>query len=112
MNRVEYGELRLEQRHTSEAEDILQSADPPIFKALKLNRQDATILDIRASQLGDLAEAAETLGHHSRARQMMRECLDVVSGMIRRDASVKNYITEYHKMLVLAKRLDVPTDLR
>ena len=64
------------------------------------------------SQLADLAEAAETLGHHARAREKMRECLDVASDMIRRDASVKNYISKYDKILALAKRLDVPTHLQ
>ena len=112
VNQVDYGELCLESRHAAEAENILQSADPPILRGLEFNPRDATILEIRTSQLADLAEAAETLGHHARAREKMRECLDVASDMIRRDASVKNYITKYDKILALAKRLDVPTHLQ
>ena len=112
INRVEYGELRLESGHAAEAESIFQSADPPIRRGLELNPHDATILEVRASQLAGLAQAAQTLGHHADARQKIRQCVDVVSDMIQRDASVKSYITKYDKILALAKRLDVPTKLR
>jgi tetratricopeptide (TPR) repeat protein len=111
-NQVNYGEMRLEQGHAAEAETILQSADPPILRALEFDPYDATILELRASQLGNMAEAAENRRDHARAQQKMRECLKVVSDMIRRDPSVKDYIGEYQEILALARRLDVPTDLR
>jgi hypothetical protein len=112
INRVEYGELRLETGHAAEAESIFESADPPIRRGLELNPHDATILEVRASQLAGLAEAAQTLGRQADARQKILQCVDVVSDMIRRDASVKSYISKYDKIHALAKRLDVPTKLR
>ncbi|MFN7999270.1 MAG: serine/threonine-protein kinase [Bryobacteraceae bacterium] len=111
-NQVNYGEMRLEQGRAAEAETILQSADPPMLRALEFDPDDATILELRASQLGSLAEAAEKRRDHARAQQKMRECLNVVTDMIRRDPSVRDYIGEYDEILALARRLDVPTDLR
>jgi hypothetical protein len=78
-NQVNYGEMRLEQDMPAEAETILESADLPIPRALKFDPHDATILELRASQLGNLAEAAENRGHRARAQQKMRECLSVVA---------------------------------
>jgi tetratricopeptide (TPR) repeat protein len=111
-NQVNYGEMLLEQGHAEQAEAILESANIPFMRALEFDPHDATILEVRVSQLGNLAEAAEKRGHHQRAQQKMRECLDVIADMVNRDPSVKDYIGEYGEILALAKRLDVSTDLR
>jgi hypothetical protein len=111
-NQVNYGEMRLEQARSKQAEAILESADTPFMRALEFDPHDATLLEVRVSQLGDLAEAAENRGHHQRAQQKMRECLDLIADMVSRDPSVKDYIGEYGEILALARRLQVSTDLR
>jgi eukaryotic-like serine/threonine-protein kinase len=111
-NQVNYGEMRLEQGHSKQAEAILESADTPFMRALEFDPHDATILEVRVSQLGNLAETAENLGHHQRAQQKMRECLDLIADMISLDPSVKDYIGEYPEILALARHLRVSTNLR
>jgi serine/threonine protein kinase len=111
-NQQNYGALLLEQGRDSQAEELLASADAPIARALELDPHDAAMLEVRASQLMDRAKAAEALGDRARAQQRMRECLAVVSDMVSRDASAKDYIGEYKEMLNVARRLGVATDLR
>jgi tetratricopeptide (TPR) repeat protein len=104
-----YGKLRLDQRHAREAEKLLLSAGPAFDQALALDPFDTILLDARASQFYWLAVAAEKLGELQTAEGRIVQCLEVLTGMLGRDASVKGYITEYKGMLTLAHRLGVST---
>jgi tetratricopeptide (TPR) repeat protein len=111
-NQCNYGALRLEQGRTAQAEQILASADEPIARALEVDPHDAAMLEVRASQLMNLAKAADRMGDSARAKQKMRESLGVVSDMVSRDASAREYIGDYTEILELARRLGIATDLR
>jgi tetratricopeptide (TPR) repeat protein len=108
-NQVNYGDLRLHQGLVTKARDVLLSADEPFERALALDPLDATLLEMRASQLEMLAVAAEKLGDGEAARLRIRQCLDVLGAMVGRDPSAKNYIGDYKAMIELARRLGVST---
>jgi hypothetical protein len=91
-NQVNYGVLRLEQGGFAQSEEVLASADEPIQHALALDPHDAAMLEVRASQLMNMAKAADRSGSRVRAQQRMRPCLGVVSDMISWDPSAKDYI--------------------
>jgi len=76
---------------------------------LALDPFDATLLEVRASQFEMLAVAAEKLGDGEAAQLRIRQCLDVLSAMIDRDPSAKDYIGDYKAIIALARRLGVST---
>jgi hypothetical protein len=87
----------------------LLSADVPFERALAFDPLDATLLELRASQLQMLAEAMERLGDREAARLRTGQCVDVLKGLIDRDPSAKDYIGDYKAMITLARRLGVST---
>ena len=108
-NQVGFGDLRLDQGLIAQAQQVLLSADAPFERGLALDPFDATLLELRASQFKLLALAAEKLGDPRSARYRMGQCLDVLTAMIDRDPSAKEYIGDYKAMIALAHRLGVPT---
>ena len=108
-NQVHYGGLRLGQGLLPKARDLLLSADAPFERALSLDAFDATLLEVRASQFEKLASVAVKLGDREEARRRIRQCLEIVSAMIGRDPSAKDYIGDYKQMIMSARELGVST---
>jgi len=77
--------------------------------ALTMDPTDTVILECRAGQFEGLARLAHATGNDLEARQWMRQCLDVIGGMMRRDPSVKSYIDDYDGKLQLARDVGVAT---
>ncbi len=109
-NQLGYGDLRLAQGRIQQAEVLLLSADEAFERALAFDSSDAVLLEARASQRLSLAVAAERLGNRKIAQRRIRECLDVLIAMVRRDPTAKDYVGDYKAMLAQARRLDVSTD--
>jgi tetratricopeptide (TPR) repeat protein len=108
-NQVLYGDLLLEQGQAEQAKNVLLSADVPFERALAFDPLDATLLELRASQLQMLAETMEKLGDREAARLRTGQCVDVLKALIDRDPSAKDYIGDYKAMITLARRLGVST---
>jgi hypothetical protein len=108
-NQIDYGILRLDQGRFGEARQLLLSADAPVARGLGLDASDAVLLETHASQLHALARVADRLRDRGSAQRSITQCLDVISGMIARDPSAKDYIGEYSQMLDFARRVGVST---
>lgn len=108
-NQVNHGRLLLEQGRAKQGRSVLLSADQPFERALALDALDATLLELRASQLYKLAEAGEKLGDLPDARGRMHRCVEILAGMIGRDPLAKDYVDEYGEMLGFSHRLGVST---
>jgi tetratricopeptide (TPR) repeat protein len=108
-NQVNHGDLRLDQGLIAQAEQLLLSAGAAFERGLALDPLDATLLELQASQFKLLAVAAMKLGEPEAARQRIERCLDVLTAMIRRDPSAKDYVGDYKAMIALARGLGVST---
>jgi hypothetical protein len=67
------------------------------------------MLECRAAQFEGLARVARLAGDARDAREKMAQCLEVMRGMVRRDASVKSYIFDYADKLKFAREIGMST---
>jgi hypothetical protein len=85
------------------------ASDEGFVRGLAMDPTDAVILECRAAQFEGLARAAVVSGDIREARRWMRQCLEVMRAMVRRDLSAKSYIADYSDKLTLARQIGIST---
>jgi hypothetical protein len=91
------------------AREAFLAAEGGFARGLAMDPTDTILLGCRASQFQGLAQVAWASGDVRDARHWMQQCLDMMRGMIRRDASVKSYINDYERKLKLAREIGLST---
>jgi eukaryotic-like serine/threonine-protein kinase len=109
-NQLDLGWMFLESGRLVEARRAFLASDEGLLRGLMMDPQDAVILECRAGQFEGLARAAMKSGAEAESRRWMIQCLDVMRGMVRRDASAKSYIYDYSGKLDLARKLALSTE--
>jgi len=109
-NQTDLGWLLFASGRTAEASRAFLASDEGYLPALKLDPYDAVILECRASQFEGLARAALAMHNESEARRWMTQSLEVMRGMVSRNASAREYIYDYSEKVEFARRLGLVTD--
>jgi len=106
---VDLGWMYLKSGEPSKARTAFLASNEGFMRGLSMDPTDAVILECRAGQFEGLARAAMLSGDRREARRWMRQCLEVMTGMIRRDPSAKSYIADFSDKLTLARKIGMST---
>jgi eukaryotic-like serine/threonine-protein kinase len=106
---LDLGWTYLKNNKPSKARLAFLAADEGFLRALAMDATDSVLLERRASQFEGLAKVAWASRDTNDARRWMRECLDVMRAMIKRDPSARSYIGEYADKLKLARAIGIST---
>ena len=106
---LDLGWMYIKSGEPTKARKAFLASDEGFVRGLAMDPTDAVILECRAAQFEGLARAAFLSGDMREARRWMRQCLEVMTGMVRRDPSAKNYIADYSDKLRLARQIGMST---
>jgi tetratricopeptide (TPR) repeat protein len=106
---LDLGWILIEQHKPAQARAALMQSNEGFSQALAMDPTDSILLEACASRFEGLARVARASGQIQDARYCMLQCLEIMRGMIRRDASAKSYIGEYADKLQLARELGIAT---
>ncbi len=106
---MDLGWMYFKSHQYTRAKDAFLAADDGFVRGLAMDPMDTVLLECRAAQFEGLARVAWISGDSREARERMAQCLDVMRGMVRRDAVVKTYIFDYAGKLQFAREIGLST---
>ena len=106
---LDLGMMYIEDNKLSKAREALLASDEGFMHGLAMDPGDTVMLECRTTQFTGLARVAWVSGDVREARRWMRQSLEVMRVMIRRDKSIKTYIGDYGEKLRLARRIGLST---
>jgi len=106
---MDLGWMYFKSHHYVRARDAFLAANDGFVRGLAMDPTDTVMLECRAAQFEGLARVAWISGDAREARERMAQCLDVMRGMVRRDAFVKTYIFDYAGKLQFAREIGLKT---
>jgi eukaryotic-like serine/threonine-protein kinase len=106
---MDFGWMYFKSREYAKARNAFLAADEGFARGLEMDPADTVMLECRAAQFEGLARVAWVSGDGCDAREKMARCLNVMRGMVRRDASVKTYIFDYAGKLKFARDIGIST---
>jgi len=107
---LDIGELYFQRKNFMKAREFLLASNEGFERALAIDPTDTVVLSCRTTQFTNLAQLALATGDKREARQWMQKSLDVMTGMLKRDPSVKAYIFQYAAKLKFARELGMSTE--
>jgi tetratricopeptide (TPR) repeat protein len=106
---MDFGWMYFKSRKYAKARHAFLAADEGFVRGLEMDPADTVMLECRAAQFEGLARVAWVSGDGRDAREKMARSLNVMRGMVRRDASVKTYIFDYAGKLKFARDIGIST---
>ncbi|MBZ5595896.1 MAG: hypothetical protein LAP39_26950 [Acidobacteriia bacterium] len=106
---MDLGWMYINSGEPSKAREAFLASEEGFVRGLAMDPTDAVILECRAGQFEGLTRAAMLSGDIREARRWMRQCLEVMRGMVRRDPSARSYIADYSDKLRLARKIGMST---
>jgi hypothetical protein len=106
---MDLGWMYIKSGEASKARTAFLASGEGFERGLAMDPTDAVILECRAGQFEGLARAAVLSGDKREARRWIRQCLEVMRAMVRRDPSAKSYIADYSDKLTLAREIGIAT---